>query len=182
MARQPRATIAVCRARRTGSSKKRPTPNLSGFKIDMTSFDVLLMVVDFLFLSTSVAFVFSTIKESIKGERQHTGYQIVSIVIFSFIAFLIPFTLYYLYLWFMEINFLERIHFYVEFYNFLRGGLFWRGRCSMEGNPVIPHGEWWRSGPVPWRNRRYKKCSSPMRKNCRIGRLRRRYDAKVLKG
>ena len=90
----------------------------------MTSFDVLLMVVDFLFLSTSVAFVFSTIKESIKGEGRNNGYKIFSIVIFSFIAFLIPFTLYYLYLWFMEINFPERIHFYVEFYDLLRGGLF----------------------------------------------------------
>ena len=90
----------------------------------MTSFDVLLMVVDFLFLSTSVAFVFSTIKESIKGEGQHAEYKIFSILIFSLIAFLIPFILYNLYLWFMEINFLKRIHFYVEFYDFLRGGLF----------------------------------------------------------
>ena len=90
----------------------------------MTSFNVLLMVVDFLFLSTSVAFVFSTIKESIKGEGQQTAYKIFSILVFSFISFLIPLVLYNLYLWFMEINFLERIHFYVEFYDFLRGGLF----------------------------------------------------------
>ena len=89
----------------------------------MTSFDVLLMVVDFLFLSTSVAFVFSTIKESIKGDGQKTEKKIFSIVIFSFIAFLIPVILYYLYLWFMEIKFLERIHFYVEFHDFLRGDL-----------------------------------------------------------
>ena len=90
----------------------------------MTSFDVLLMVVDFLFLSTSVAFVFSTIKESIKGDGQNTGHKFLSIVIFSFIAFLVPLTLYYLYLWFMEIKILERIHFYVEFYDLLRGELF----------------------------------------------------------
>ena len=64
----------------------------------MTSFDVLLMVVDFLFLSTSVAFVFSTIKESIEVDGQKTEKKIFSIVIFSFIAFLIPLTLYYIYL------------------------------------------------------------------------------------
>ena len=90
----------------------------------MTSFDVLLMVVDFLFLSTSVAFVFSTIKESIEVDGQKTEKKIFSIVIFSFIAFLIPLTLYYIYRWFMEINFPERIHFHVEFYDLLRGGLF----------------------------------------------------------
>ena len=90
----------------------------------MTSFDVLLMVVDFLFLSTSVAFVFLTIKESIEVDGQKTEKKIFSIVIFSFIAFLIPLTLYAIYLWFMEINFPERIHFYVEFYDLLRGGLF----------------------------------------------------------
>ena len=90
----------------------------------MSSFDVLLMVVDFLFLSTSVAFVYSTIKESIKVEGKKTEYKIFSIEIFSLISFLIPFTLYYLYLWFMEINFPRKIHFYVGFYDLLRGGLF----------------------------------------------------------
>ena len=83
----------------------------------MTSFDVLLMVVDFLFLSTSVAFVFSTIKESIRGDGKKTEKKFFSLFIFSFISFLIPLTSYYVYLWFMEISFLERIHFYVEIYD-----------------------------------------------------------------
>ena len=90
----------------------------------MTSFDVLLMVVDFLFLSTSVAFVFSTITESAKESKQKTGQKISSIFTFSFISFLIPLTLYYLYLWFMGISLPERIYFYVKFYDLLKGGLF----------------------------------------------------------
>ena len=90
----------------------------------MTSFDSLLMVVDFLFLSTSVAFVFSTIKETIKGNGQKASHKIFSIVIFSFVTFVIQTSLYCLYLWFMEMNFPDRIFFYVKFYDLLRGGLF----------------------------------------------------------
>ena len=90
----------------------------------MTSFDVLLMVIDFLFLSTSVTFILSTIKESIKVNRQKEIHKILSIFAISIIAILIPIVLYNLYLWFLGINFPERIYFYFKFYNFLRGDLF----------------------------------------------------------
>ena len=122
---QPSTTIAVCSAGRTGSSKKRPTPSVSGFEIDMTSFDVLLMVVDFLFLSTSTAFVFSNIKEYIKLNRQKTRHKILLLLFYLFVYILIPITLYYVYTWFMEIKIWERIDFYFKFYISLRDGAFW---------------------------------------------------------
>ena len=90
----------------------------------MTSFDVLLMVVDFLFLSTSTAFVFSNIKEYIKLNRQKTRHKILLLLFYLFVYILIPITLYYVYTWFMEIKIWERIDFYFKFYISLRDGAF----------------------------------------------------------
>lgn len=82
----------------------------------MTSYDVLLMVIDFLFLSASAAFVFSTAKATLESEYQSTSSKCFSLLIFTTISLGIPILLYFIYLWFMEMTVLERIDFYIGFY------------------------------------------------------------------
>ena len=80
------------------------------------------MVVDFLFLSTSMAFVFANIEEYFELKRKETGHKILPVLIYLLIYISIPLTLYYMYIWFMGIKISERIDFYVKFYISLRDG------------------------------------------------------------
>ncbi|MGB1007778.1 MAG: hypothetical protein ACPGVX_11415, partial [Thalassobaculaceae bacterium] len=74
------------------------------------------MVIDFLFLTTSVVFVFSTGKATIESGSQDVQSKILSFLFLTAIALAIPTILYLAYLWFMEMTIVGRIDFYIKFY------------------------------------------------------------------